>query len=57
MGEDPARAPLDGWGAYRGLDNLHVADGSIFPRAGALNPSLTIAANALRTGERIAAAL
>ncbi len=57
FGPDPAQAPLDEWGAYRGLDNLYVADGSVFPRAGAVNPSLTIAANALRTGERVAAAL
>ena len=57
MGPDPARSPLDEWGAFRGLDNLYVADGSVLPRSGGVNPSLTIAANALRTGERIAAAL
>jgi choline dehydrogenase-like flavoprotein len=57
LGADPAQAPLDPWGAFRGIDNLYVADGSVFPRAGAVNPSLTIAANALRTGERVAAAL
>jgi choline dehydrogenase-like flavoprotein len=57
LGSDPAQAPLDAWGAFRGLDNLYVADGSVFPRAGGVNPSLTIAANALRTGERVAAAL
>ncbi len=57
LGEDPAQAPLDPWGAYRGLDNLWVADGSVFPRSAGVNPSLTIAANALRTGERLAAAL
>jgi choline dehydrogenase-like flavoprotein len=57
IGHDPRRAPLDPWGAFRGVDNLYVADGSVFPRAGAVNPSLTIAANALRTGERVAAAL
>jgi choline dehydrogenase-like flavoprotein len=54
MGDDPARAPLDAWGAFRGLDNLSVADGSVFPRSSGVNPSLTIAANALRTGERVA---
>ena len=47
-------APLDEWGAFRGLDNLYVTDGSVLPRSGGVNPSLTIAANALRTGERIA---
>ncbi len=57
MGNDPARAPVDAWGAFRGLDNLSVADGSVFPRSGGVNPSLTISANALRTGERVAATL
>jgi choline dehydrogenase-like flavoprotein len=53
LGPDPARSPLDSRGAYRGLDNLYVTDGSALPKAGGVNPSLTIAANALRTGERI----
>ena len=57
IGSDPSRAPLDGWGAFRGLDNLYVTDGSVLPRSGGVNPSLTIAANALRTGERVAACL
>lgn len=53
MGEDPAQAPLDGWGAFRGLENLYVTDASALPRSGGVNPSLTIAANALRTGRRL----
>jgi choline dehydrogenase-like flavoprotein len=53
MGPDPTRAPLDAWGAFGGLDNLFVADGSVFPRSSGVNPSLTIAANALRTGDHI----
>ena len=57
MGSDPARSPLDGWGAFRGLDNLYVTDGSALPRSGGVNPSLTIAAIALRAGERIASTL
>lgn len=57
MGPDPTRSPLDGWGAFRGLDNLYVTDGSVLPRSGGVNPSLTIAAHALRAGERIAASL
>lgn len=55
MGEDPERAPLDPDCRFRGLRNLWVVDGSALPTAGAVNPSLTIAANALRAGERIAA--
>jgi choline dehydrogenase-like flavoprotein len=57
LGSDPARAPLDEWGAFRGVDNLYVTDGSALPRSGGVNPSLTIAANALRTGTHIAGTL
>jgi choline dehydrogenase-like flavoprotein len=57
MGPEPAHSPVDGSGAFRGLDNLFISDGSVFPRSGGVNPSLTIAANALRTGERVAAGL
>lgn len=48
MGDDPGRAPLDRSGRYRGVSNLFVVDGSALPTAGGVNPSLTIAANALR---------
>jgi choline dehydrogenase-like flavoprotein len=54
MGADPRRSPLDERGAFRGFDNLFVTDGSALPRSGGVNPSLTIAANALRTGAHIA---
>jgi choline dehydrogenase-like flavoprotein len=57
LGLDAASAPLDEWGAFRGLENLYVADGSVLPRSGGVNPSLTIAANALRTGEHVARCL
>ncbi len=57
MGPDPQQAPLDAFGAFRGLDNLFVTDASALPRSGGVNPSLTIAANALRSGERLAAGL
>jgi choline dehydrogenase-like flavoprotein len=48
MGDDPARYPVDPAGRFRGMVNLWVTDGSVFPTSGAVNPSLTIAANALR---------
>ncbi len=50
LGDDPLTAPLDPSCRYRGLDNLLVTDGSAFPTAAGVNPSLTIAAIALRAG-------
>jgi len=35
------------------VDNLYVVDGSIFCSSGAVNPALTIMANALRVGEHL----
>ena len=32
---------------------LYVVDGSFFPSCGAVNPSLTIIANALRVGDHL----
>jgi len=55
MGDDPATAPLDAAGRYRGLENLYVMDGSALPTSGGVNPSLTIAANALRCAALLAA--
>jgi choline dehydrogenase-like flavoprotein len=54
MGRNPATSPLDGWGSFRGTEGLSVVDASAFPVAGGVNPSLTIAANALRVGEHLA---
>ncbi len=56
MGEDPAQAPLDESCRFRGVENLWVTDGSTLPTPGAVNPSLTIAANALRAAESMARA-
>jgi len=53
MGEDPATSALDEYCRYRGMENLFVVDGSFMPTSAALNPSLTISANALRVGEHI----
>ena len=53
MGTDPALSPLDGSCRFRGLDNLLVVDGSTFPTSAAVNPSLTIAAIALRAADRL----
>lgn len=53
FGEDPQQAPLDPLCRFRGLDNLYVTDASFMPTGGGVNPSLTIAANALRVGEAL----
>ena len=55
MGPDPRTSALDAAGRFRGLANLFVADGSALPTSAAVNPSLTIAANALRIGAGLAA--
>jgi choline dehydrogenase-like flavoprotein len=54
MGRDPRTSVLDEFGGYRGLENLFVTDGSIMPTSAGVNPSLTIAANALRAAQHIA---
>jgi choline dehydrogenase-like flavoprotein len=53
MGNDPATSALDENCEFRGVKNLYVTDGSVMPTSAALNPSLTIAANALRVGDRM----
>jgi choline dehydrogenase-like flavoprotein len=54
MGADPRTSALDPECRFRGLENLYVVDGSVMPTSAAVNPSLTIAANALRAGHRLA---
>ncbi len=51
MGSDPRNSALDRFCRFRGVDNLYVVDGSFMPRASGVNPSLTIAANALRCAD------
>ena len=47
-GDDPATSVLDPWCKAHELDNLWVIDGGFFPSSAAMNPALTIAAQALR---------
>jgi len=54
MGHDRERFPVTPDGRFRGLGNLWITDASVFPTAGGVNPSLTIAANALRIASGIA---
>lgn len=53
MGVDPASSVVDPSGKAHDLDNLWVADSSTFPSSAALNPALTIAANALRVADQL----
>lgn len=53
FGTDPATSVLDTNCKTHEIDNLYVVDGSFFPSSGAVNPSLTIMANALRVGDHL----
>jgi choline dehydrogenase-like flavoprotein len=53
FGTDPASSVLDTDCKAHELDNLYVVDSSFFPSIGAVNPTLTIIANALRVGEHL----
>lgn len=53
MGNDPAKAPLDAYCRSYDHPNLFVVDGSFLPTSAAVNPALTIAAQALRVAEHI----
>jgi choline dehydrogenase-like flavoprotein len=54
MGADPATSVTDGYGRVHGLDNVYVADGSVFVTSGAHNPTNTIMAVALRSMRHLA---
>jgi choline dehydrogenase-like flavoprotein len=53
FGDDPADSVLDANNRAHGLANLYVVDASFFPSSGGTNPSLTIAANALRVAAHL----
>lgn len=53
FGSDPKSSALDVNCKAHELDNLYVVDGSFFPSSGAVNPALTIMANALRVGDHL----
>ena len=54
IGGDPATSPLDPWCRAWDHPNLFVVDASFLPTSAAVNPSLTIAAQALRVADHIA---
>jgi choline dehydrogenase-like flavoprotein len=53
FGVDPKTSALDVNCKAHEVDNLYVVDGSFFPSSAAVNPALTIIANALRVGDHL----
>jgi choline dehydrogenase-like flavoprotein len=53
FGVDPATSVLDLDCRAHEIDNLYITDASFFPSIGAVNPTLTIIANALRVADII----
>lgn len=42
MGTDPATSATDSWGKVHGMENLYVADASLFPGPIGVNPQITV---------------
>ncbi len=57
FGLDPRTSALDVTCRAHEVDNLYVVDGSVFPSSAAVNPALTIMANALRVADHLKARL
>lgn len=53
-GDDPSTSVLRYDNRAHEVENLYIVDGSFFPSSGGVNPSLTIAANALRVADLMA---
>ena len=53
FGQDPATSVLDTDCKAHEVDNLYVVDASFFPSSGAVNPALTVMANALRVADHL----
>jgi choline dehydrogenase-like flavoprotein len=53
FGQDPRTSALDANCKAHDMDNLYVVDASFFPSSGAVNPALTIIANALRVADHL----
>ena len=53
FGHDPRTSVLDANCKAHEVDNLYVVDASFFPSSGAVNPALTVMANALRVGDHL----
>ncbi|MDQ0251014.1 choline dehydrogenase-like flavoprotein [Sphingomonas kyeonggiensis] len=57
MGTDPRTSVCDADGRVHGAQNLYIAGASVFPTSGTANPTLTLAALALRLADHLAARL
>ena len=53
FGADPGSSVLDPWCKAHELDNLYLTDSGFFVTSAAVNPTLTIVANALRVGDHL----
>src|SRR5581483_7081775 len=53
FGNDPKTSALDANCKAHEVDNLYVVDGSFFPSSDAVNPALTIMANAIRVADHL----
>lgn len=53
MGVDPRNSAVDPNGRLYGMDNIYIADGSIFPTSLGVNPQITIMAAATKIAEHI----
>ncbi len=53
FGTDPATSVLDTYCRAHDLENLYVVDASFFPSSAAVNPALTIIAQALRVADHL----
>jgi len=56
FGSDPKSSVLDPQNRAHEVENLYVVDTSFFPSSAGLNPSLTVAANALRVAAHVSQA-
>lgn len=57
MGNDPSTSVVDPQGRCHGVENLWIADASVFPSCPAVGPGLTVIAHALRVASVVGEAL
>lgn len=55
MGTDPLESVVDPDLRVHGVDNLYVLSNAVYPNTGAINPTLTLTALALRLGDHLIA--